>query len=132
MPAMNPMPTTDLATADDITSFMNGFYDELLADPTTAPIFAKIDLPAHMPRIVAFWENMLFGGGRYSGSPFDRHVPLDLKREHFEIWYATFCRVLNGFHSGPNASLLKERAYSISFIFSHKLGLEPPEIQLDQ
>lgn len=129
---MNPLPTTDLATADDITSFMNAFYDELLVDPATAPIFVKIDMSAHMPRIVAFWENMLFGSGRYSGSPFERHVPLALEKEHFETWYATFCRVLNGLYSGPKASLLKERAYSISFIFSHKLGLEPPAIQPDQ
>ena len=131
MPTMNPSPTTDLATADDITDFMTRFYEELLADPVTAPVFAEIDMAAHMPRIVAFWENMLFGGGRYSGSPFERHVPLDLRKEHFEVWYETFCRVLNWLDVGPNASLVKERAYSISFIFSHKLGLEPPEIRRD-
>ncbi len=122
---------TDLTSADDIVEFMNKFYDELLADPTAAPVFDEIDMMAHMPRIVAFWDNMLFGGGRYSGSPFERHVPLDLQKKHFEIWYETFCRVLNGLHAGPRASLLKERAYSIAHIFSHKLGLEPPEIQAD-
>lgn len=122
---------TDLASADDITRFMTGFYEELLADPTAAPVFEGVDMNAHMPRVVAFWENMLFGGGRYSGSPFDRHVPLDLSKEHFEIWYRTFCQVLNGMYVGPNASLLKERAHSIAFIFSHKLGLEAPDIQLD-
>jgi hemoglobin len=122
---------TDLATTDDITHFMNKFYEQLLADPSAAPVFEGIDMQAHMPRIVAFWENLLFGGGRYSGSPFDRHVPLDLKKEHFEIWYRTFCGVLNGLYAGPKASLLKERAHSIAFIFSHKLGLEVPDIHLD-
>lgn len=131
MPAMDSPPANDLATTADITDFMNRFYDELLADPVTAPVFAGIDMAAHMPRIVAFWENMLFGGGRYTGSPFERHVPLDLEKEHFEIWYETFCRVLNRHYAGPNASLVKERAYSIAFIFSHKLGLEPPAIRRD-
>ena len=122
---------TDLTSTADITQFMNKFYDELLANPIAAPVFVDIDMQAHMPRIVAFWENLLFGGGRYSGSPFDRHVPLDLKKEHFEIWYQTFCRVLDGLYEGPKASLLKERAHSIALIFSHKLGLEAPDIRLD-
>lgn len=122
---------TDLATTEDITIFMTRFYEELLANPVAAPVFEGIDMTAHMPRIVAFWENMLFGGGRYSGSPFEPHVPLGLKQEHFEIWYRTFCRVLNGLYNGPNASLVKTRAHSIAFIFSHKLGLPAPEIELD-
>lgn len=122
---------TDLTSTADITHFMNKFYDELLANPIAAPVFVDIDMQAHMPRIVAFWENLLFGGGRYSGSPFDRHVPLDLKKEHFEVWYQTFCRVLNGLYEGPKASMLKERAHSIALIFSHKLGLEAPDIRLD-
>jgi len=121
----------DLTSTDDIQRFMTGFYAKLLADPEAAPVFEGVDLAAHMPRIVAFWENMLFGGGRYRGSPFDRHIPLGLKKEHFEIWYGIFCQVLNELYSGPNASLLKERAYSIAFIFAHKLGLEAPDIQPD-
>ncbi|MFT5233568.1 MAG: hemoglobin [Candidatus Krumholzibacteriia bacterium] len=122
----------DLTNTADITHFMTNFYDELLTDPKVAPIFEGLDMPAHMPRIVAFWENMLFGGGRYSGSPFDRHVPLNLEKEHFEIWYEVFCRVLNNLFEGPKASLLKERAYSIAHIFSHKLELEAPNIILEK
>ncbi len=122
---------TDLASTEDIQLLMTRFYEELLANPQAAPVFEGVDMSAHMPRIVAFWENMLFGGGRYTGSPFDRHVPLDLKKEHFEIWYQVFCRVLNELFAGPKAALLKERAYSIAHIFSHKLGLEAPDIQPD-
>lgn len=121
----------DLTNTEDITLFMTSFYDELLAQPIAAPVFEGTDMTAHMPRIVAFWENMLFGGGRYSGSPFEPHIPLDLRREHFEVWYETFCRVLNGLFVGPRATLLKTRAHSIAFIFSHKLGLEAPRIELD-
>lgn len=123
---------SDLTTTEDITKFMEDFYDVLLADPTAAPIFEGIDMQAHMPRVVAFWGNMIFGGGRYTGSPFDRHIPLDLTTEHFEIWYAAFCSTLHGLFEGPNADLLQARAYSIAFIFSNKLGLAAPDIQPDQ
>ena len=122
---------TDLASPEDIQLFMTKFYDELLATPEAASVFEGVDMSAHMPRVVAFWESMLFGGGRYRGSPFDRHVPLDLKKEHFEIWYQVFCRVLNGLFEGPGAKLLKQRAYSIAFVFSHKLGLEAPDLLPD-
>ena len=118
----------DLTSSADTTRFMTAFYEVLLRNPTTAPLFAEVDMQAHMPRVVAFWDNMLFGGGRYSGSPFERHVPLDLKSEHFTIWYETFCSCLDDLFEGPNASLLKERAHSIAFIFAHKLGLAPPAI----
>ncbi len=119
---------TDLKTTEDITKFMEDFYAVLLANPTAAPVFEGIDMQAHMPRVVAFWGNMIFGGGRYSGSPFERHIPLDLTTEHFEIWYETFCSTLDALFEGPNAKMLKERAYSIAFIFSQKLGLAPPAI----
>ena len=121
---------TDIETPDDVAHFMEKFYDELLVHPVAAPVFDGIDMEAHMPRVVAFWSNMLFGGGLYSGSPFDRHVPLDLKKEHFEVWFQTFCGVLDGLYSGPRTTMLKERAHSIAFIFSHKLGLGAPDIQL--
>ena len=118
----------DLTTTEDITRFMTDFYAVLLADPTAAPVFAGVDMQAHMPRVVAFWANMIFGGGRYSGSPFERHIPLDLTTEHFVIWYETFCSTLDARFAGPNATMLKQRAYSIAFIFSQKLGLAPPAI----
>jgi len=120
----------DLSTTEDITRVITKFYDELLLHPLTEPIFRDLNMADHMPRIIAFWENMLFGGGRYNGSPFDRQVPLDLKKEHFEVWYETFCLVLNELFAGPKASLMKQRTHSISFIFSQKLGLAPPNIQL--
>jgi hemoglobin len=118
----------DLSTTEDITKFMEDFYAVLLADPVAAPVFEGVDMQAHMPRVVAFWGNMIFGGGRYSGSPFERHIPLDLTTEHFVIWYEAFCKTLDALFVGPNATMLKQRAYSIAFIFSQKLGLEPPAI----
>jgi hemoglobin len=119
---------SDLSTTEDITGFMELFYQRLLSDPVAAPVFADVDMQAHMPRVVAFWANLAHGGNQYSGSPFQRHVPLNLTSEHFSIWYETFCSTLDELHAGPIATMVKERARSIAVLFSHKLGLAPPSL----
>ena len=119
---------TDLTTTEDITKFMEHFYVRLLSNPIAAPVFDDIDMEAHMPRVVGFWEGLAFGRGEYRGSPFDRHLPLGLTSEMFTIWYEIFCSCLDELHEGDTATMLKERARSIAFIFSAKLGLEPPKI----
>ncbi len=119
---------SDISTRDDIEKLMHNFYDQLLANPVAAPIFASTDMQAHMPRVVDFWDGIAFGGGRYRGVPFDPHVPLNLTSEHFVIWFETFSSSLDELFEGPIVEMLKERARSIAFIFCHKLELEPPEI----
>ena len=119
---------SDITTTEDITKFMELFYDKLLSNPIAAPLFADIDMQAHMPRVVAFWEGIAFGDSQYRGSPFEPHVPLELTTEHFSIWYETFSSCLDELFEGPTATMVKERARSIAFIFSSKLGIPPPEI----
>ena len=119
---------SDFTTVDDITKFMEHFYVRLLSNPIAAPIFDDIDMEAHMPRVVSFWEGIAFGSGQYRGSPFERHLPLELTSELFTIWYETFCSCLDDLFEGAIATMLKERARSIAFIFAHKLGLEEPAI----
>ncbi len=87
---------SDISNTVDIEKLMTLFYDRLLVNPITAPVFASTDMKTHMPRVVAFWDGIAFGGGTYRGV--------------------------------PTLAKLKERARSIAFIFSHKLGLAPPEI----
>jgi hemoglobin len=120
---------SDIKNTEDITQLMTKFYVVMLANPTTAPVFAEIDMQTHMPRIVSFWESMILGGGGYTGSPFEPHIPLNLTTEHFEIWYETFCSCLDADYAGPNVDMLKHRAHSIAYIFCHKLGLDAPTLQ---
>lgn len=119
---------SDISNTDDIDQLMQNFYQRLLSDPVAGPVFAGIDMVAHMPKVVAFWDGIAFGGGKYRGVPFDPHVPLELTSEHFVIWFATFCSTLDDLFEGPIVEKLKERARSIAFIFCHKLELEPPAI----
>jgi truncated hemoglobin YjbI len=46
---------SDITTTEDIKKFMELFYDKLLSNPIAAPLFADIDMQAHMPRVVAFF-----------------------------------------------------------------------------
>lgn len=119
---------SDLATTEDVTKFMEYFYDVLLANPVAAPIFEEIDMEAHIPRVVGFWDGIAFGHGNYRGAPLMKHIPLGLATEHFVVWYETFTACLDELFQGPVATMVKERAHSIAFIFSSRLGLEPPAI----
>jgi hemoglobin len=118
----------DLATRDDILQFIQNFYGQLLDDPVAAPVFAGIEMQSHIPKVVDFWESLVFGGGQYRGSPFEPHRPLGLTSEHFTVWYGVFCSTLDDLFEGPQTTMIKERARSIAFVFSHKLGLAPPAI----
>lgn len=118
----------DLKTTEDITKLMEHFYGRLLKNPIAAPVFAEVDMEAHMPKVVAFWEGLAFGTGQYKGSPFEPHVPLALKSEHFAIWLETFCSSMDEHFEGETAEMVKGRARSIATIFSHKLGISAPNI----
>ena len=50
----------DIKTEQDIENWQNAFYSKLLADPITAPKFAHLDLPIHLPSIVDFWAFVFF------------------------------------------------------------------------
>ena len=119
---------SDICTRDDIDKLMHLFYNRLLVNPVAGPVFDHIDMEAHMPKVIDFWEGIAFGGGQYRGVPFDPHVPLELTSGHFVIWFETFCGCLDELFEGAVVAKLKERARSIAFLFCHKLNLEPPEI----
>ena len=47
---------------------MRSFYDKLLADSSISNLFTEIAhvyLEHHFPRLVVFWDSMLFGTHRY-------------------------------------------------------------------
>jgi hemoglobin len=118
----------DITTSEDITKFMVHFYDRLLEDPVAAPVFAGIDMVEHIPKVASFWSGIAFGESSYRGAPLMRHIPLGLTTAHFEIWYETFSSSLDTLFTGPVATTVKERAHSIAFIFTSRLGLAAPNI----
>ena len=114
----------DIETTADIRALVAAFYDGMAEDPTLGPFFADVDLAAHLPRLVAFWDAVAFQSGAYRGQPFDPHARMPgLGREHFAHWLARFRQTVDARFAGPRADLVKARAEQVAGVWMVKLGL---------
>lgn len=111
---------------EDLHDTLTAFYDTIEGDPLLAPYFAELDMPAHMPRIVAFWSTTIFHTGRYSGNAFKPHLEMPgLTAEHFAHWVAILEATVDARFTGPNAHRMKELAHRIAYSMQLRLGIAP-------
>lgn len=110
----------DIETRPDITRLIDRFYEKLLADPVVKHIFEPLDLEDHLPRVVHFWSFVLLDEEGYRTNVFEKHMPLPLKPEHFDIWLNHFTDAVNELFAGTVASTAKERATVLVFTFKNK------------
>jgi hemoglobin len=111
---------------DDLHGLFSAFYVAVEDDPLLAPYFADLDMPAHMPRIVAFWSTMVFHTGRYTGNAFRPHAEMPgLTARHFAHWVATLERTVDARFAGPCAERTKELAHRIAYSMQVRLGISP-------
>jgi len=118
------MSKKDITTAEDIALWQLSFYKKLLANEITAPKFENLDLPAHMPRVNAFWEFVLLDKSGYTTNVFDKHIHLNLEKIHFEKWMQFFKETTNEMFEGANANIALERVKLIATTFYHKISGE--------
>jgi len=111
----------DIETENDIYQWQTAFYKHLLNDPITSPKFSHLNLEEHMPKIVAFWSFVLLDKEGYKTNVFEKHIPLNLEKIHFEKWLNYFTATTNEMFSGPNASIALERVKLLASTFLHKL-----------
>lgn len=121
---MNTLPG-DILDRDDIVRLVNRFYDRVRQDALLAPIFSHVDWPAHLPTMYEFWASLLLGEGTYRGNPLQKHLVLDIRREHFEQWLKLFGDTLEAEFRGPKADEALDRARNIASLFQHRMGLTP-------
>lgn len=114
---------TEIQSRDDIKVLVDRFYDKVKADPTIGPVFSHVDWPHHLPIMYNFWSSMLLGDRSYMGNPFQKHMPLPLKREHFQRWLELFMETVDENFTGEKADEVKMRANNIAGVFQHRLGL---------
>lgn len=124
----------DIESRADIDLVMRVFYERALADDVIGYIFtdvARLDLEAHLPVIVDFWESMLFATNKYQmrgRNPLLVHKDLDdrsrFRAEHFTRWLALFEKVVDEEFTGPRADLIKQRANAIANRFQDFLSIE--------
>ena len=96
------------------------------ADALLAPYFARLDMTAHLPRIVDFWSTLVFHTGRYSGNAFRPHLAMPgLTAAHFARWVATLDATVDARFAGPAAETMKDYAHRIAFSMQLRLGIAP-------
>ncbi len=121
----------DITNRADVELLVNTFYDRVKKDATIGFFFTEIipvDFPAHLPKMYAFWESILFGTSGYKGEPMTVHTHIHQKHkmthEHFERWISLFTSTIDELFSGNKAEELKQRASSIATIMEWKVTTE--------
>ena len=115
--------TRDIGDRGDIKTLIDKFYEKVKADLLLGPVFAHVNLPDHLPIMYDFWSSMLLGEQTYRGNPIQKHLPLNIEKEHFTRWLQLFKETVDQNFAGANAEEVKTRADSIASIFQYKMGL---------
>lgn len=116
----------DLQSEADIKTLVDAFYLKIRADAVVGPIFtdvARVDWEHHLPRMYAFWNQMLLGKPGYAGAPLASHLPLPVDMSHFDRWLALFRAAVDENFEGPMALRAKNTAASIAHTFALRLGV---------
>ena len=118
---------TDIRNRKDIEKLVNAFYDKVKDDATIGYLFtdvAHVKWEEHLPKMYAFWENILFFTGNYEGNPMARHKELHRKstmsKVHFQQWNNLFTETVDNLFEGKKAEEIKNRALNISDMMMYK------------
>ncbi len=113
----------DIVKRKDVETLVDSFYARVNADPLLAPHFSHVDWQKHLPVMYNFWSSMMFGDQSYRGNPFEKHINLSIKQEHFSAWLTLFTDTVDENFKGNKADEIKMRAQSIAQVFQHKMNL---------
>ena len=122
----------DLLGRTEIELLVNTFYDTVRKDRVLGFIFddvAHTDWSAHLPKMYAFWETVMFRSGGYVGNPVASHlklVPLtQMGRPQFDHWLTLFQQTVDGLFAGPNAEHIKSCAADMANVIHSKINDVP-------
>ncbi|MBB1284055.1 group III truncated hemoglobin [Flavisolibacter sp. BT320] len=116
----------DIETIEDIRAFVDAFYGKVKEDALLAPVFdSKIPAeawPAHLQRMYAFWNAILFAERGFDGNPMRKHLSLPIDESHFSRWLFLFGETIDERFAGEKAEEAKKRAASIAQIMNFKIS----------
>ena len=123
-----------LESADDIKIIVDSFYARVQEDALIGPFFdevASVDWAAHLPRMYAFWETVVFSNAGYKGDPIGKHLAVSsiapLEQKHFERWLSLFKETIEALYTGPNAELMINRATIMAHAIQFKCAQQALE-----
>jgi hemoglobin len=114
----------DISDISDIEWLVNAFYTEVRNDGLLAPVFNAViqdRWPAHLEKMVKFWETVLLDGQGYFGKPFVPHATLPVNHEHFDRWVYLFEQTVDANFSGAKAEEAKWRGSKMAVLFLSKI-----------
>ena len=118
----------DLRDRADVEVLVRAFYDRAFADPLLRHVFVDVvhmDLEAHVPLLVGFWEKVLFGTGGYDGRVMqvhrEVHRRVPLTGEHFSRWLRLWRETLDALFEGPVADAADAHARRMAAVFLRQL-----------
>ncbi|RRB04998.1 group III truncated hemoglobin [Larkinella rosea] len=116
-----------LDSPEAIRFLVDSFYEKVQVDDFIGPIFtdvAQVDWAKHLPKMYAFWENIILGNNAYRGHPFQPHLLVNQKHtltiDHFERWLKLFSETLTEHFEGTNAEQVRQRATQIALVWNNK------------
>ena len=122
----------DLMDRDDVVVLVNRFYDRIREDGRLGPVFnevAKVHWESHLPKMVDFWDTVLFRAGTFRGNPLAAHarlVPLtDMGRATFEHWLTLFRATVAELFEGANADHIVRCAEDMANVIYSKINGVP-------
>ena len=128
----SPANKPDLAGRAEIETLVNAFYDRVRTDEILGHIFdqvARTNWEAHLPKMYAFWETVMFRSGGFVGNPLVAHaklVPLtDMGRDKFDRWLAMFRTTVDDLFEGENAAHIKRCAEDMANVIHAKINSIP-------
>ncbi len=117
-----------LDSPEAVRFLVDSFYEKVQADSLIGPIFtdvAQVDWSKHLPKMYAFWENLILGNNTYHGNPFQPHLLVNQKHtltiDHFERWLQLFSETLAENFTGETAEQVRQRATQIALVWNNKL-----------
>ena len=129
---MTSLPLFDIKGRAEIERLVHTFYDRLSTDAMLGPIFnevAKTDWSIHLPRMVSFWETVIFRTGGYTGSPLAAHVRLvpltEMGRPQFNHWLELFRSTVDDAFVGEHADHIKNCAADMANVIHAKVNAIP-------
>ena len=115
----------DISDVTDIKQFVDAFYTKVRTDDLLSPVFsskiADAAWPAHLERMYAFWNAILFAEKGFDGNPMQKHLSLPIGEEHFGRWLLLFNATIDELYAGSKAEEAKTRAASIAQIMNFKI-----------
>ncbi|MEZ4909881.1 MAG: group III truncated hemoglobin [Saprospiraceae bacterium] len=119
------MSLPDIQNRNDLLMLVSTFYQDVRKDEILKDKFMQVVWETHIPVMVDFWDNVIFYNGNYNGNPMLKHLLVNsitpLTEAHFSRWLSLNDNVVDRLFSGPNATMLKEKAHNIAHFLQNKV-----------